>query len=241
MTSEGRRRFASVMLDGLGSTGARTAMCLAEAGVGTLLLRDGRTVGADDVGNPYSTVHQNAPRTAALQDLVKRSGPRTAALECPEDMQPARTDVCVLFTESPAQQRLRAAAAHSTLVLPVSLAGGEAEIGPLFGRSDEQHGFACLGCRELSSPCRTGPDARTAEWTEHVRDAAPPQTRDTLLVQIIAGLVARQLLLLLDGALVPVLADHSMVLRTDGGIDHHPARRHPECICQLSSPELFPS
>lgn len=241
MTPEGRRRFASVMLDGLGSTGARTAMCLAEAGVGTLLLRDGRTVAAGDVGNPYSTVHQSAPRTAALQDLVKRSGPRTAALECPEDMRPAHADVCVLFTESPAQQRVRDAAAHSTVVLPVILAGGEAAIGPLFGGSDEQHGFACMGCRELNSPGRTGSDARNAGWTEHVRDAALPQKRDPLLEQITAGLVARQLLLLFDGALMPVLADHSMVLRADGGIDLHPAQRHPECACQLSSPELFPS
>ncbi|GEM_PF-7049960 len=273
-----RRRLAAVLVDGLGPVGARTALALAEAGVGTLLLRDGtqgsavqqsstaQTVDAEQVGDPYLSIHHGLPRSTGLQDLLDRAAQQpasqpapqqTAVMECPADMRPDGADVCVLsLGESsgagPAGTRsasrtsalhaatVSAAAQQASLVMPVLCpAAGEAEIGPLIAQPGVLEGFACAGCRELSAVATDIQPAPAGTSVEHTAGHNPADAR--LHHQLTAGLITRQLLTLLDGVRNPALAEHSLLLRPDGGWERRPAPVHPECACQLVSPEPLPS
>ncbi len=246
--ARGRRRLASVLLEGLGPAGARTALHLAAAGVGTLLLRDGGRVTPAEVGDPYRTVHQGMGRTAALQDLLRRTAAGAAVLECPGDMRPAASDLCVLFAPAAEEEpAVIAAAEQSTLVLPVSLGPEETEIGPLLSRPEGQSGFACVRChvRHRHVQHRGIQRHRIQQRAEPPAgsppSAAPVTSADPLTHQLAAAFIARQLLILLDGIYEPALAEHSMVLHADGGITREAHQRHPECLCQLSLPEPLPS
>ncbi|GAA1450779.1 hypothetical protein ACFP47_09590 [Nesterenkonia lacusekhoensis] len=255
-----RRRLAAVLVDGLGPVGARTALALAEAGVGTLLLRDGAPVTAQQVGDPYLSIHHGLPRSTAVKDLLDRAahsaraeGSPPAVVECPGDMRPVGTDVCVLDLglqkDLSIQEDLGLAAQHASLVMPVTggPSVGEAMIGPLMAHPAASQpaapeGFACAGCWELSA----GPDPRDQSASDQTSVDQTTGSRgqsgeDRLLHQIAAGLIARQLLILVEAQHRPALAEHSLVLTADGGADRRPAPVHPECPCQLVSPEPLPS
>lgn len=261
-----RRRLAAVLMDGLGPVGARTALALAEAGVGTLLLRDGAPVTAQQVGDPYLSIHHGLPRSTAVKDLLDRTaqsarsqGSRPAALECPEDMRPVGADVCVLDLglhkdlglpkDLSNQVDLGPAAQHASLVMPFTggPSVGEAMIGPLMAHPAASHpaapeGFACAGCWELSGGQSPGGQALGDQTpADQTLDHQEQPGEDRLLHQIAAGLIARQLLILVEAQRRPALAEHSLVLTADGGLDRRPAPVHPECPCQLVSPEPLPS
>lgn len=260
-----RRRLAAVLVDGLGPVGARTALALAEAGVGTLLLRDGAPVTAEQVGDPYLSIHHGLPRSTAVKDLLDRAahsaraeGSPPAVVECPEDMRPVGTDVCVLDLglqkHLSIQEDLGPAAQHASLVMPVSVGTsvGEAMIGPLMTHPAVAHptasqpaapeGFACTGCWELSAGPDPGDQSASDQTSVDQTTGAGGQSgEDRLLHQIAAGLIARQLLILVEAQHRPALAEHSLVLTADGGVDRRPAPVHPECPCQLVSPEPLPS
>lgn len=251
-----RRRLAAVLVDGLGPVGARTALALAEAGVGTLLLRDGAPVTAQQVGDPYLSIHHGLPRSTALMDLLDRAeqsavaqtpGRRPAVVECPADMRPAGADVCVLDLGTDQARgmgkgadALADAAQYASLVMPVcsSAPQGEATIGPLMSQPAALEGFACAGCWDLSA----APAASSAGSPPHrPAEPQPEPLEGGLLHQVTAGLIARQLLILVEAQRRPALAEHSLVLTADGGLDRRPAPAHPECPCQLVSPEPLPS
>lgn len=227
-----RRRLSSVLLDGLGPAGAWTALHLAAAGVGTLLLRDGGEVSAAQVGRPYLTVHHGVSRVSALQDLLGREERPPAVVDCPADMRPAASDICVLLREGmPTPAEVAAASAGSTLVLPVGIGAETAEAGPLLARPEDLQGFACAACwrpqqeRDREAPGRDG----------------PKEGPETLLEQAVAVLIARQLLILLDGVRRPELTGCGMSLGPDGGVAQHPVRPQSDCECQLCPPEPLPS
>lgn len=258
-----RRRLAAVLVDGLGPVGARTALALAEAGVGTLLLRDSAqgtqgssTVSAEQVGDPYLSIHHGLPRSTALHDLLDRAAQQSAAqsmpqqtavMECPADMRPDGADVCVLSLgewSGEESDAVSAAAQQASLVMPVRLAAAESKIGPLTAAPGTVEGFACAGCRALSAAAtdiRPATDNQPAS-ADTSADQADHNPADVgLNHQLTAGLITRQLLTLVDGVHTPALAEHSLLLRPDGGWDRRPAPVRPECACQLVSPEPLPS
>lgn len=75
-----RRAAATVLVDGLGRTGALLARTLASAGTGTLLLADPGAVSPADVGTAYAVTDIGMNRAAAVKRHVFRIDPTLQVL-----------------------------------------------------------------------------------------------------------------------------------------------------------------
>lgn len=218
-----RRRLATVLVEGLGVTGIRIAEQLIGLGLGTVLLRDERTITASDLS--YLPADRGHLRADAACRMLRRRDSGSAVLEAPENSGFIGLDVHVIVADNEsAWGRLRAAGQSDCAVLPVELSGAGFCIGPVLSA----RGGVCPQCLVLHG------------LTEDLDPAEPQsgpwaQSRESVLGAvgtIAAGIAAHQVQVLIDGdtaaaAQTGALLGHS----TTGRIDHCEVGPHPECQC----------
>lgn len=244
-----RLRASSVLVEGLGPCGARIVEHLCSLGVGTVLLRDGRRVGAAEIGGVYRTVHHGQDRAAALQEALRRRPEPTALIGCPPEARTSGVDLHVLCTGPGAWESLRSAAEESPTVLPVELSASGCRIGPFVSAGR----LSCPDCLRRhaleSDPLWGALQAglrRTAGEQMHAGDEsaqpADPQLEpsphpgsggaDGPLVEQAATLAVRQISVLRAG-LSRASAETAAISveARSGGVVQHPIAVHPECPC----------
>ncbi len=218
-TTLARRARAGVAVTGLGRIGAATALHLATAGVGTLILTDVAPVQTADPGfGAYTTADVGRPRRDALRDVLARCAPdvRTVPDGAP--------DVVVLVeTYAAAPTKYLRLMSEAVPHVPVTVREADIAVGPfvLPGRS------ACARCADLG---RTDDDpawpAMAAQLRQH-REAA----HETVLTASAAAVVGAQVLAHLDG-LRPAAADAVIEVSLPQALPQVvPLRPHPRCGC----------
>ncbi|HEY0187705.1 MAG TPA: ThiF family adenylyltransferase [Cellulomonas sp.] len=219
-----RRLVATVRVVGLDRVGAQVALGLALAGVGAVLLEDGRTVGRGDLGSGVRASDVGTPRATAVARAVREAAPRTRV-----SRRGARPpDVVVTVSDEATDpgtglELMGADIAH----LPVVLRAADSEIGPFVepGRSP------CLRCVELH---RTDLDpvwpvllAQLTAVRAEVRSPGVPAA----LAAVTAGMATAEVLAHLDGD-VPGTRGATYEIALPGA---EPRRRawaaHPDCGC----------
>lgn len=238
--SAGRLRASAVLVEGLGPCGARIVEHLCMLGVGTVLLRDGRTVGTAEMGGVYRTVHHGQDRVAAVRSALRRSPELPALLGCPPEARTAGVDLHVLCTGTEAWEALRGAERESGAVLPVELSASGSRIGPLIspGRTlcaeclrhhtrNRRHGTSAEGAGHR--PGDALPSASASQLEPTIGLPAGP-TR--LLLEQTAASAAQQVRLLLTDHRQAAARGAELVFdgRT-GGLAQRPAEIDPECPC----------
>lgn len=213
-----RRRLATVLVEGLGTTGIRIAEQLIELGIGTVLLRDERPITASDPA--YRRADRGRPRADVACRMLQRPDSRSAVLEAPEDSALIGLDLRLVVADGePAWARLRAADQGETAVLPVELSASGFCIGPMLAAGS---GLCpqCLVLHGLAEDPEAG-DERGSR-------AIAPATTST----IAAGIAAHQVQVLIDGDSAAAVQSGALLGRTaTGRIDHRSVSPHPECRC----------
>jgi bacteriocin biosynthesis cyclodehydratase domain-containing protein len=214
-----QRARATVGLTGLGRIGAATALHLATAGVGTLVLAD---VGPVQTGDPgfgaYTPTDVGRPRRDALCEVLARCAPSVRAL-------PDGTPDVVVLVETYAAAPARYLRLMSEAVphLPVTVREADVTVGPfvLPGRS------ACARCADLG---RADDDPAWPAMATQLRQHAEV-AQETVLTASAAAVVGAQVLTLIDG-LRPAAADAVIEVALPQALPQVvPLRPHPRCGC----------
>lgn len=182
----------AVGLLGAGRLGLSTAVTLAAAGVGTVLVEDDLPVSPSDLGvGGYTARDLGRPRAAAAARVLRDVAPdvRTTA---PQGTHP---DVMVLV-EHGAADAVRTRVLMSAGVVHLSVVVREADV--LVGPLVRPGSSACLRCLDLH---RTDADER---WPAVVAQLASPASahgagEESVLAAIAGALAAGQVLAQLDG------------------------------------------
>ncbi|MCC3276800.1 MULTISPECIES: ThiF family adenylyltransferase [unclassified Arthrobacter] len=242
-----RRAAATVLVEGLGRTGALLARTLASAGVGTLLLADPAAVAPTDVGASYAMTDIGMNRAAAVKRHVFRidptlqvlvhSGIRVRSEPVPVDL--AVTVQAAGFGAAGGRPAEPTAAADGIPRLVVSAQEDGWDVGPLVVPG----ATACLECLDLHRADTDpgwfaaadalarragGPAAGT------VLDCSGPDGEETAGSVLAAGTAATAALVFLDGINRPALYSAVLQVRASDGysrlqqLDYHPA-----CGCRL--------
>jgi bacteriocin biosynthesis cyclodehydratase domain-containing protein len=241
-----RRADAAVHLIGLGRTGGAIACALAAAGVGTLLLEDGATVGPADVGSgAYRLGDVGLNRAQAARKMIAHIDPTASTHIMPNTTDPGtaasrpRFLDLVVYTDRdvPSPEAARALAECGNPHLPVLLRECDALVGPLVVPGET----ACLDCVDRH---QAGQDPDWNEISVLLRQEAAadlPSVDEAAQSVAAAGLAALQALLFLDGRNRPAAWSAVLQLRSgDGTVGRHEYSPHDGCVCQLQ-PGLRPS
>lgn len=212
-----RRRLATVLVEGLGSTGVRIAEHLIELGIGTVLLRDERAITATDPA--YRPADRGRLRADVACRMLRRPDSHSAIMEVPEDSALIGLDLHLVVTDGePTGARLRTAEQSETAVLPVELTEPGFCIGPILAAGSG----LCHQCLVLHGLTEDG------EAGGEPSSRAPAPTTST----IAAGIAAHQVQVLIDGDSAAAVQSGVLLGRTaTGRIDHRQVSPHPECRC----------
>lgn len=230
------RRRCVLRLVGLGRTGAALAQVLVSAGIGTLLLEDGRAVLPADVGpGAFKMTDIGMNRAAAVRRHLRSLDSACQShvvRSIPDDGTDSQTLDLVIYAgrdavdpEGSAQLMRRD---HPHLV--VLQREQDATIGPLVIPGE-------TACGECVERYRAEADAQwprlCAELGNPGRDwQAPPE--ESSMALCVAGSAARQALLFLDGVNRPASWSAVLTFRASDGIWlHRRYSRHPDCGCQF--------
>lgn len=229
-----RLRASAVLVEGLGPCGARIVEHLCTLGVGTVLLRDGRRVGAAEIGGVYRTVHHGQDRVAAVQSAMRRGPDLPALLGCPPEARTVGVDLHVLCTGPQAWWSLQRAEQESQAVLPVELTGSGARIGPLVSAGRTVCG-ECLWRHTYAEQVQLAPEPAPPPSSGSQLEPTSEQAvggAGWLILEQAAALAAQQVGLLMTVNRRAAAQSAALVLdaRT-GGLAQHPVRVHPECPC----------
>ncbi|MEP7764812.1 ThiF family adenylyltransferase [Sanguibacter sp. 25GB23B1] len=223
------RRSAVVGLCGLGRLGMVIAGTLAAAGVGTLLLDDGRPVRPADVGlGGLREKDVGAPRARAAGEVVARAYPGTRAGSGRSE---APDVVVMVFEEAADPMRTARLMSEGVPHLAVTIREGDVVVGPFVepGRSP------CLTCLDLH---RTDQDSLWPDLASQLRRAGrlAPAALDSSLAGLAGALAAAHVLAGLDG-FRPATTGASIELSIPDALPR--LRRwemHPDCGCIDVSP-----
>lgn len=212
-----RRRLATVLVEGLGTTGVRIAEQLIELGIGTVLLRDERTITSSDPA--YRSADRGRLRADVACRMLRPQDSRSAVLEAPEESALIGLDLHLVVADGePLWGRLRTAAQSETAVLPVELGESGFCIGPLLAA----RGGLCHQCLVLHG--LTGDPEPAGERS----GASAPATTSA----IAAGIAAHQVQVLIGGEGAAAVQSGALVSHAvTGRIDHREVIPHPECRC----------
>lgn len=236
------RAAATVLVDGLGRTGALVARTLASAGIGTLLLADAGSVTPADVGPAYAVTDIGMNRAAAVKRHLFRVDPTLQVLAVaglPDRSGGASVDLAV---------SVRAVGSASGPARPADGTGGPQlvltaqedgwDVGPLVVPG----ATPCLECLDRHR-ADTDPGWYAAADALGRRvpagggagpDCSGPEGEETAGAVLAAGAAAAAALSFLDGINRPALYSAVLRLRTADGfprlqkLDYHPA-----CGCRL--------
>lgn len=242
------RAARRVLISGAGRLGTTVATTLAAAGVGDLLIGDGRRVTAGDLAPAgASRPDLGRPREEAALDAIRRFGSRAersgAASDLggsipwwsgstsghPEhDLAPDRPDLVVLIehgaADATAAGRLVSAdQAHLSVVIRED----DILVGPLVRPGSGP----CLRCLDLHR------GDRDPAWPSVLAQLLSPtsgtlQPEETAASTLAAGLVALQVLAHLDGVTEPATAGATLEVELpDGLIARRSWPPHPGCGC----------
>lgn len=223
------RRSATVAVCGLGRLGMVVAGTLAAAGVGTLLLDDGRPVRPADVGvGGLREKDVGAPRARAAGEVVARTYPGARVGSGRSEV----PDVVVLvFEEAADPMRTARLMSEGVPHLAVTVREGDVVVGPFVdpGRSP------CLTCLDLH---RTGQDSLWPDLASQLRRAGrlAPAALDSSLAGLAGALAAAHVLAGLDG-FRPATTGASIEMSIPDALPR--LRRwemHPDCGCIDVSP-----
>ncbi|MHC1559759.1 ThiF family adenylyltransferase [Actinomycetospora sp. C-140] len=220
---DGRR----VVVRGAGRVAVAVACLLATAGVGRVLVEAEGTVCRADLGTGLVADDVGRPARLAIPDAVARVAPGSRAPGAPSARRwlTARADLVVLAdADRPdpvaATRLVLAGRAH----LPVALAAGVGTVGPLVvpGRTP------CLHCEDLVRTAEDPAWPRLAAELAGRRSPAP-----VALAAATAALAVAEVLAVLDPAGVAAAWGATLTLAAHGARDRTPARRHPDCGCDV--------
>ena len=227
-----RRASAAVAIDGLGRLGVGTAVVLATAGVGTLLLDDAAPVQATDVGlGGYRPRDVGMPRREAAARLLADLAPQVRArvVNASRWVSPhaQRPDVVVVVERRVLRpDRYGRFTGDGTPHLPVVVREADVVVGPFVrpGRTP------CVRCVEGH---RADLDPQWPQLADQLRD---PQrevldVEETTLAAVGSAIAASQVLVHLDG-----LTPRAATACIESGVpDAVPRLRevvsHPRCGC----------
>ncbi|MGO1192557.1 MAG: hypothetical protein ACTMHH_01675 [Nesterenkonia sp.] len=217
-----RRRLATVLVEGLGVTGIRIAEQIIGLGVGTVLLRDERTIAEADPF--YRRSEWGRLRADAACRMLRRRDSGSAVLEAPEDSSVIGLDLHVIVADDEsACGRLRAAAQSDCAVLPVELSAAGFCVGPVLAAC----GGVCPQCLVLHG--------LTDEPGSPRPQGGPAQSRRPALgpaEAIAVGVAAHQVQVLIDGDTAAAAQTGALLGdAATGRVDHREVRPHPECRC----------
>ncbi|GAA4288443.1 hypothetical protein [Georgenia daeguensis] len=212
------RSAAAVAVAGLDQVGMRIAVHLAEAGVGTLLLKDESPVLPSDVG-PYHPRDVGGVRRERAEAVLRSSFPqlRTTARTG------ARPDVLVAVSTGVADPvQLLPLVREDVVHLPVVVGEVDVAIGPLVVPGQGP----CTRCLDLH---RTDADPAWPALATQLR-ASPPPLAATHLGQLGSAVAANQVLAVIDGR--ELVVDRASI---EIGVSPLPVIRpwsvHPVCGC----------
>lgn len=222
----GDRSNALVHVRGLGELGLRIACILAEAGVGTIAVADGRRVRAEDVGGGlYRPSDVGSVREATALSVLRSVHPMVRTVAAPG----GRPDLVIVVDSGVVDPiSIRPLVREDLTHLPVLIRELDVLVGPLVRPGSG----VCLRCLDLH---RCDRDPRWPALATQVA-TRPPQGVEPSLGWLAAGFAAHQALAVVDGrptALEGTSAELS-------GWDPVPILRrwppHPDCGC---SPATF--
>ncbi|WP_022871831.1 hypothetical protein [Nesterenkonia alba] len=207
-----RRHLATVLIDTLNPVGVQLAEHLAQAQVGTLLLRDEREVCEADVGRGFRRLHVGFSRAEAVRSAVMSAETGTTAAEVPAGAGTRGVDVHVLTGVCAADLDLvRQAAETATRTLVVSITGSGIRLGPLLGSGTPLCAECCVVLGLLP---------------EHRQEHTAPQ-----LEALAAAAAAHQVLALIDAG-QPVSTESAVLTAQTSGVIHvEPVKPVPDCRC----------
>ncbi|GLZ47616.1 thiamin biosynthesis protein [Actinomycetospora sp. NBRC 106375] len=217
-----------VVVRGAGRVAVAVACLLATAGVGRVLVEAEGTVRGADLGTGLVADDVGRPAGLAIPDAVARVAPGSRAPRAPSARRwlTARADLVVLAdADRPdpvaATRLVLAGRAH----LPVALAAGVGTVGPLVvpGRTP------CLHCQDLVRTAEDPAWPRLAAELAGRRSPAQP----VALAAATAALAVAEVLAVLDPAGVAAAWGATLTLAADGTRGRTPARRHPDCGCDV--------
>ncbi|GAB3187601.1 TOMM precursor leader peptide-binding protein [Nesterenkonia suensis] len=236
-----RLGLSSVLIDGLSDCGARLAELLVARSVGTLVLRDGTPVSEQDEGEHLRPLHRGRRRAAVLTDLLGDPAGSTSVVECPPEGAVQGADVQVLVRTGaagwPDRGQLEACLGETAHVLPISLTGHGAQVGPMVAAAGPApcprclHGYRHGGGGVPSHDGRASFRGVASEASGVDQPAPGP-----LVSGLCAHVAALQLEELLAGQRLPALMD--AVLDIDaatGAISSHLVPPSADCGCRAQS------
>lgn len=188
-----RRRSTGAAVLGAGRVGLAVAVGLAEAGVGTVVVRDAARLGPHDLApGGYRSTDLGRTRGAAAADVVARHAPGTRTTFAGL-LRPGVTVVCASDAVDPAHYDglLREDVAH----LPVVLREDDAVVGPLVRPGTS----CCLRCLDLYRA------DRDPGWPQVLAQLVtrPERDPDPALGRLAAALAVTQALAEVDGRAYP--------------------------------------
>lgn len=228
LTALERRAAATVAVIGLGRLGMVLAGTLAAAGVGTLLLDDGRRVRPADVGVGGLREHHvgRARARAAAEVLVESS--RSTRIGTERDVPDV---VALVFDEVADPIATARLVAEGVPHLAVVVREGDVVVGPFVVPGLTP----CLHCLDLH---RADHDARWPELAAQLRAAARdvPAAQESCVAGVAGALAAAHVLAGLDGHVPPTRGETVEMSLPDALPRVRSWTPHPGCGCGAGHP-----
>ncbi|HIW99578.1 MAG TPA: TOMM precursor leader peptide-binding protein [Candidatus Nesterenkonia stercoripullorum] len=240
----GRRAYASVLVDGLCGTGTELVRLLAAENVGTVVVRDAREVGAEDIGRGFSGSQRGMNRAQAYARRARLPRRNQALLLADPQEKPPPVDLYIMVRNGegylPALSAQWEALGPDQMLLPVRVGQDSCCIGPLLTGA----AGVCAQCLRQQAVTQDPHWERLGHPGEHSEDAASqqPGSRVPFVMQTwCAAATARQALTIFDGRYRAAVDGHTLIMDTQtGGCAQHAVVPQPECICQTRRPGAEP-